>query len=402
MAANFSELTQHLWFENKTKKTKDKFMKCHIAIIAIAALLATSGASSDEPIASDFPESSFGKEQNLTNWREVKYLRDDDLSLQNLPMADISLALNTNAKPLVDWQSLNDDSNDSSESTMDEDAQIAEAMLNPLSYLWLLFVQNDTVWYDGDTLDEIGEDKLAQNTTLIMPVLSMQLTETWKTIVRPVIPINSFETVDNLNVSIDNPGDTIGVDLSRETGLGDIVLWTAFSNQYEAPYIWGFGPTIMLDTASDDQLGTGKNSAGPMALLFHQGDKWIKGIVAQHWWSFSGSDNIKVDTDLGEIRVDRPDVNLTDLQVVVRYRYSALTNIGMAPNWRYNWETDQLNLPLGIGFDTLIKIGKVPNKVGAEIYYYVEKDDDFGPDWQLRLLFVPVISAPNWSRNAFF
>ena len=96
------------------------------------------------------------------------------------------------------------------------------------------------------------------NTTLIMPVLSMQLTEKWKTIFRPVIPIYSFETVDNLNVSVDNVGEpTIGVDFERETGLGDIVLWTAFSKQYKPPFVWGLGPTVMLDTATNDQLGTG-------------------------------------------------------------------------------------------------------------------------------------------------
>ena len=359
-------------------------------------------------IASDVAQSltptqtRFVTDESFTNWRELKYLRDDDVSSSSLPMADLQLALGQHPPLPVNKQSVDDASSGSAAAKMDEDAMIAEAMLNPLSYLWLLFVQNDTTWYDGDTLDELGEDKLGQNTTLIMPVLSMQLTENWKTIVRPVIPINSFKTLDNLNIATDNTGAEIGTELERETGLGDIVLWTAFSNQYEAPNIWGFGPTIMLDTASDDRLGTGKNSAGPMALAFHQTDKWVNGIVAQHWWSFSGDDTIKIDTDLGAIRVDRPDVNLTDLQVVIRYRYSALTNIGMAPNWRYNWETDQLNLPLGIGFDTLIKIGKLPTKVGAEIYYYAQKDDDFGPDWQLRLLFVPVIPSPNWSRNALF
>ncbi|MFB3078036.1 MAG: hypothetical protein ACE1Y4_08500, partial [Lysobacterales bacterium] len=75
-------------------------------------------------------------------------------------------------------------------------------------------------------------------------------------------------------------------------------------------------------------------------------------IVVQHWWSLGGDDFINVQTDLGPVRVERPDVNLTDVQIVVRYRKNALTNIGMSPNWRYNWETDQLSIPLGIGFDT--------------------------------------------------
>ncbi len=279
---------------------------------------------------------------------------------------------------------------------------IGEAMANPLSYLWLMFTQNDTIWYDGDLADDLGEDSKVQNSYLINPVIPMQLTEKWKLVLRPVIPINSFETVDNVNISTDAPGQVTGVDFERETGIGDIVLWAAFSKQYQPPYIFGFGPTIMLDTATDEALGTGKNSAGPMALAFKITDKWILGTVAQHWWSFSGDDDIKVQTSAGVVRVDRPDVNLTDIQPVIRYRLSPKTNIGMAPNWRYNHETDQLSLPIGGGFDTLVMFGKLPVKIGLEAYYYVEKDDDFGPDWQIRFLFIPVLPSPEWSRRPLF
>ena len=280
--------------------------------------------------------------------------------------------------------------------------QIAEALANPLSYLWILFMQNDTIWYDGDLADALGEDAKVQNTFLLNPVLSLQLTENWKAIFRPVIPINSFETVGNVDISTTTPGTVTGVDFERETGLGDIVLWTAFSNQYKPPYVWGFGPTVMLNTATDNQLGTGKFSAGPMGLAFSITKKWILGAVAQHWWSFAGEDDLEVNTSSGPVRVERPDVNLTDIQPVIRYRVDVKTNIGLAPNWRYNWETDQLSLPIGIGGDTLIKIGPLPVKIGLEVYYYVERDDDFGPRWQLRFLFVPVIPSPDWARSPLF
>lgn len=279
---------------------------------------------------------------------------------------------------------------------------IGEAMANPLSYLWLLFTQNDTIWYDGDIADALGEDAKVQNTYMLNPVLSFQLTDNWKTIVRPVIPINSFETVGNVDVSTTTPGDVTGVDFDRETGLGDIVLWTAFSNRYKPPFVLGFGPTLMFDTATEDQLGTGKFSAGPMGLAFAITEKWIIGTIAQHWWSYAGEDDISVDTSGGPVRVDRPDVNLTDVQPVIRYRLSPTTNIGMAPNWRYNWESDQLSLPLGLGGDTLVKIGKLPVKIGLEAYYYVERDDDFGPQFQIRFLFVPVMPSPEWSRRPLF
>ncbi|MEN8692894.1 MAG: hypothetical protein AB1Z20_22730 [Desulfobacterales bacterium] len=288
-------------------------------------------------------------------------------------------------------------------SEAEERAMIAEALANPLSYLWLMFTQNDTKWYDGDILDRLGEDAKVQNTLLMQPVMSIQLTEKWKTILRPVIPINSFSTVDNIDISTGNkPPPITGVDFDRETGLGDIILWTAFSNQYKPPFIWGFGPTIMMPTATDDMLGTGKWSAGPMALAFSITEKWIVGGVFQHWWSFAGDDYITINTSLGPASVERSDVNLTDFQYVIRYRLTPETNIGMGPNIQYNWETSELSLPVGMGFDTMAKIGKLPVKIGAEAYYYVAKDDDFGPEWQLRLFFVPVLPAPGWSQKPLF
>ena len=288
------------------------------------------------------------------------------------------------------------------EAASDDLDAIGEAMANPLSYLWLAFMQNDLVWPEGDVLDRLNKDARPQNTFLLNPVLSIQLTERWKTIIRPVIPIVSFNVVDNVNFSTGTPVSPAGVQRERETGLGDIVLWTAFSKQYIPPLVWGVGPTMMLPTATDEQLGSGKFSAGPMALGMHISEKWIIGAVAQHWWSIAGEDRFDVQTSLGTVSPKRPDVNLTDVQPILRYRLSPKTNIGAAPNWRYNWESDQLNLPLGIGGDTLIKLGPLPVKIGLEYYYHVVRDDNFGPEHQLRFLFVPVLPAPEWSRKPLF
>ncbi|MDX2419037.1 MAG: hypothetical protein QNK19_16385, partial [Xanthomonadales bacterium] len=135
-----------------------------------------------------------------------------------------------------------------------EQAAVAEALNNPLSSLWIMFIQNDTTWYKGDLVDGLGKSNLVQNTTLIQPVMPFQLTENWKAIFRPVIPINSFETVDNLDITTGTVPDSTGTDFDRETGLGDIVLWAALSNSYKPPFVWGFGPTVMLPTATDDRL----------------------------------------------------------------------------------------------------------------------------------------------------
>ena len=271
--------------------------------------------------------------------------------------------------------------------------QVGELMANPFSYLWFGMIQNDTYWWDGDLLDFVDEDRKVMNTTLIQPVMSLQLTEKWKTIFRPVIPIQSFDTISGFDIIESEPeGPRISTDWDRETGLGDILLWTAFTKNYKPPFVWGFGPTIMMNTASDKWLGTGKWSAGPMGLATYISKKWIFACVAQHWWSFAGDS-------------DRDSVNLTDFQPIIRYRLSPQTNIGTAPNIQYNWNADsgdKLRLPIGGGISTVVMLGRLPVAIGAEAYYFVETPDTFGPEYQLRVFFTPVLPSPDWSRVPFF
>jgi hypothetical protein len=101
-------------------------------------------------------------------------------------------------------------------------AQIAEMINNPLGELWMLWMENDTVWYDGDALDKLGEDPKLFNTFTIEPVMPVQLTEDWKLIFRPVIPIASYKVPSSF--SLGPPGHvggtpSIDVDWERETGL---------------------------------------------------------------------------------------------------------------------------------------------------------------------------------------
>lgn len=271
--------------------------------------------------------------------------------------------------------------------------QITEMINNPLGELWLFFTQNDTYSYGGDALDKLNKDNRIMNSTLLMPVIPFQLTENWKVIARPVIPINSFDVPNDVSFIPGIPPQ-IRVGFERETGLGDIVLMTALgtNEMVKPPNIFGFGTTMMFDTASDDELGTGKNSIGPMAMAMHIDDKWIYGLIAQHWESVSGDG-------------DRNDVSLSDLQYIGRYRLSPETNIGFSPNIRYNWEADsgdRWSIPVGLGFDTMISIGPVPAKIGIEFYHYIEQPDPFGAEWQIRFFLAPVIPSPKWAKTPIF
>lgn len=240
---------------------------------------------------------------------------------------------------------------------------------NPVGSAWMIWFQNDLTEMDGD----ITKHEKHWNSFKLQPVMSFPFElggDKWNFITRPVFQLQSFSFA----------GD-------RTTGFGDIAMDIAIGPDRTDGNIWGVGIANIFPTASDDEIGQGKWQAGPALLLAHLAPDvggFNVGVFGQHFWSYAGSDN-------------RADTSLTDVQYFVQYRLSETETIGMAPNIQYDWKKDSdnaLSLPVGLGYQNVIKIGNLPVKYGFEFQYYVVKPDDFGPKWNLRFIFVPVIQSP--------
>jgi hypothetical protein len=271
--------------------------------------------------------------------------------------------------------------------------QIAEMINNPLGYLWLLNVQSTATWFSGKLVDRAEPLGRAQSSTLIQPVLSMQLTPDIRWLSRPIIPINSFELPNNYTKLTGQFEPPMGaVTFGRSTGLGDIQWMNYFATNegVKPPDIFGIGVGLMMDTATKEVLGTGKWAAGPAAVAVHLGEKWMYGVIAQQFWSFAGD-------------ARRNDINITGLQPILRYALNQETGIGVMPNWNYNWETRRwTQLFVGIGFDAMVNLGPVPTQIGIELHYNLAHNDLLNPQWQVRVVFTPVIPAPAWAGRALF
>lgn len=250
--------------------------------------------------------------------------------------------------------------------------EIAREADNPVGQLWLLVFQ-----YDFQIAKDSQGDRRYWSSLTFQPVAPLRLTDSWRVITRPIFSLNS----------VTHPNRT-GAPWERETCLGDTTLLMAFTTSPEnAEWLWGVGPTWQAPTAADDVLGAGKWSAGPAALLFYIGPKWILGAIWQNWFSFAGDS-------------DRRPVSLTDFQYVIRYRPTALTEIGMTPNIAVDWtEADGWSVPVGLGGEILFLAGKIPVRVGIEVQYYLTQPDEFGNQWNIRLIVTPVIPAPAWAER---
>ena len=271
--------------------------------------------------------------------------------------------------------------------------QVAEMINNPLGYLWLLNVQSTTTWFSGALVDRAKPLGSGQSSTLIQPVLSMQLTPDIRWLSRPIIPINSFELPNGYTRLTDQYEPAMGsITFGRTTGLGDIqwINYFATNEGVKPPDIFGIGVGLMLKTATSDVLGTGKWAAGPAAVAVHLDEKWVYGVIAQQYWSFAGD-------------ARRNDINITSLQPILRYALTQESGIGVMPNWNYNWETRRwTQLFVGLGFDTMINLGPVPTQVGIEFHYNLVHNDLLNPQWQVRVVLTPVVPAPAWAGRALF
>jgi hypothetical protein len=199
--------------------------------------------------------------------------------------------------------------------------------------------------------------------------------------IQPVIPI----TVGDWNLInriiaplIDTPGQVAGTPEipnpppgDGATGLGDINYSLFVSPAKPKGFIWGLGPSIMLPTASDEQLGSEKWSAGPTGVILAQ-PKWgTYGGLVRQLWSFAGDD-------------DRDSVNQMLIEPFINYNLDGgwylISDMILTANWNAS-SGQRWTVPLGGGVGKLLKIGNQAINVRTEAYYNVAKPDS-APNWQ--------------------
>jgi hypothetical protein len=208
----------------------------------------------------------------------------------------------------------------------------------------------------------------------IQPVYPVRVGE-WNLINRAIVPV------------IDSPGEVAGTEAipnpipgNGAFGLGDINYSMFLSPAEPGEAIWGIGPSLTMPTATDDELGSEKWSAGPTAVLLAQPKPWSLGVLGRHVWSFTGDD-------------DRADVNQTLLEPFINYNLNdgwyLVSDLVMIANWEAQ-AGDRWTVPIGGGVGKLVKVGKQAINFRLE-YYYNAIHPDSAPEWQwgftVQLLF---------------
>jgi hypothetical protein len=239
-------------------------------------------------------------------------------------------------------------------------AKMSTEFLNPLSDIWSLQIQNDFVFLEGDAIS--GNRKA--NFTNFQPIMPIPIGEKWNLVNRPLIPYVVLET-PQLDGSYQN-----------ERGLGDIELIQVFTPTNGLGYfnLFGFGATWVFPTATNSIIGAEQWSVGPTFGIGRVDDQYFFGFIAQQNWSLGGQQN-------------STDINRFKLQYFLRYRVSPTFNIGMSPIIEANWDKTSGNvwsIPIGLGFSSTFKMGRLPVNLSYETQYYAESPNMVGPEWNFR------------------
>lgn len=220
---------------------------------------------------------------------------------------------------------------------------------NPLANMTAFNIQD---YYIGDLTE--SDDSANQAWFRFAKPFSVSDTN-W--LLRASLPVNTFPTSPD--------GD-------KETGIGDFNVFAAYLIDTGNPAVsFGFGPQVTAPTASKDELGSGKWSAGFANVLFNASSPQFQyGYLLTWQASFAGDD-------------DREYVSVLALQPFVFYQLGGGTYLRTTPIWAYNLKTDDYSVPLGVGIGRVIKDGKTVYNVFVEPQFSVADDGPEQPEWQV-------------------
>ena len=268
-------------------------------------------------------------------------------------------------------------------------SELGAKLSNPTSDVWALFTEFDFLWSRGDLSDD---DYKFGTAMLFQPIMPFKFTENLKLLTRPVVPV-LFSTPVPTGLNSDSTAD-----FSDKGGLGDISLPLLLSPVPKpgAAFSFGFGPTFQFPTHTSSALGTKTWEAGPAAVVTYKTDKVVTGVFGQYWWSYSeyGSNSAGEDT---------PSTSHGVILPFFFYNLPDAWQIGFLPNITYNDKAtsgNKWNVPLGPVVTKMVKMGNLPVKFQLGVEYSVERQDDFGPEWKIKLNIIPVVAS--LQKSPFF
>jgi hypothetical protein len=227
--------------------------------------------------------------------------------------------------------------------------ELADKLANPVASLISVPLQNNIIY-------GIGPYNGSKYTLNIQPVIPFKLSDNLNLITRYILPV-----VDQRDITGEN---------TSQFGLSDATV-TAFFAPKTKGIIFGFGPALLIPTATDKFLGTEKFGVGPSVLVMHQGKGLSVGFLANQIWSVAGNEN-------------RSDFNSFYTQIFMSHSYKSGASLGINAEITQNWEANTTNISLNPSIGAVTKFGNQVVQFNIQPLIPIVGPHESRPDWGLR------------------
>jgi len=217
-----------------------------------------------------------------------------------------------------------------------ETEALAKEAQNPVANLISLPVQwnatPSTQWAPR-VVDPAAEANRTLNVVNVQPVVPFRLNDDWLLVSRTIVPVIHRPLAGSTDV----------------IGIGDINPTLFLVPRSSGSLQVGFGPTVVIPSATDVQLSSQRWSAGPAAVAVFTRGSLVAGVLANNVWSFSGDGGRNVNAMLVQ-----PFVNLNLANGWYLASSPILTADWTSPNGN-GW-----TIPIGGGIGRLFRLGSQP------------------------------------------
>jgi hypothetical protein len=241
-----------------------------------------------------------------------------------------------------------------------QSADLAQQLANPVSSLISVPFQLN---YDS----RIGPDRDGDRLTLnIQPVVPRPVSADWNVISRTILPI-----IWQWDIA---PG------AGSQFGLGDTLQSLFFTPAKAGAVTWGVGPALLIPTGTDPLTSAGKWALGPTGVVLKQSGGLTYGALANHIWSFAGSDRTG-------------DISTTYVNPFISYATKKATTFALTADVTYDWKADSVVMPINLTVSQLVQLGQQPVSIGGGLRWYAATNEASPHGLAARLTFTLLFPA---------
>jgi hypothetical protein len=249
-----------------------------------------------------------------------------------------------------------------SESVLEEEASVgntealAKQAQNPVANLISFPIQWNSVpgtQWAPRAIDPTAQPNRTFNVWNVQPVVPFPLNDNFTLISRTIVPVIHRPLVGETDV----------------IGIGDINPTLFLVPRTGGNLMVGFGPTLVIPSATDVQLSSQRWSAGPAGVAVYTKGPWVAGVLVNNIWSFAGKGG--------------QEVNAMLIQPFLNYNLPSGWYLTSSPILTADWTVANGNgwtVPIGGGFGRLFRVGTQPFNASLQAFWNVAKPEVLGEE----------------------